>query len=162
MSIKRDGWDRSRIFFVGTSAGGHLAAFVAQMTPETAGLIALSGMYDLVNKGDSLFGRSRVFLKGTTEQEWRHGSPIQRMRTPPVPSLLLHGEQDPVIDRQQAIDFASAIQKAGGDAEACILPGIGHAVPMTVGVSEKIDAFVEKYSAPTKPGSLHSTSRKIP
>lgn len=142
------GWGKSGFILGGSSAGAHLAALVAQTTKDCLGPICFSGLYDIVHKGEGNFGRNGSFLRGVTVSDWEQGSPIYRLRRPPVPTLLFLGEQDAAIDRNQATAFAAAIQAIGGKSEVMICPAIAHSISLTPAVQTALDAYINRLALP--------------
>ncbi len=136
------GWDPDRMIFAGSSAGGHLAAFLGVQTPECIGIIGFPGMYDLVDKYDGNFGRSSKWLKGTSRENWESGSPAYHMREPSPNAFLLHGAMDPAIDVRQAVNFAEVVNAHGGHGEAVIFPEMAHGIALTPEIADKMEAFM--------------------
>ncbi|MEX0923149.1 MAG: alpha/beta hydrolase [Rhodovibrionaceae bacterium] len=128
------GFDRTRFFLGGHSAGGHYSALMAvndnwqdnQGVPQDMirGCLPISGVYDFGPRS-GLSMRPR-FLgpegDGAVEES---ASPLARIvRTPPF--LLAHGSVDFPHLMTQAERMEEALRKAGGDVERIVLEGRNH------------------------------------
>lgn len=54
------------------------------------------------------------------------GEPIMAEELKLIPVWAFHGQDDPVVPVQGAIEMVEAVNKAGGDAKLTIYPGVGH------------------------------------
>ncbi len=128
-NAQRYGFDLNRMGLAGASAGAVLSSVAAQQTPECRVYIAFNGGFDLINTGESNFlrqDRLEEIMGGLSREHLEAGSAICQIKQPPPVTLLLHGTEDEVIDPDQAVRFAGAIQKMGGTAEVKLLEGQGH------------------------------------
>jgi len=116
--------DFTRVGLVGGSAGGHLSAIAAQLTPECICYDGFNGLYDAWERNSSRFGGGDY--TGTTEQEKKRASAMYIIKDNPPDTLLIHGTEDTTIDVKQAYRFAEAIRAKGGKAETLIYEGVGH------------------------------------
>ncbi|GIX48233.1 MAG: hypothetical protein KatS3mg131_2444 [Candidatus Tectimicrobiota bacterium] len=126
------GGDPQRLFVGGHSAGGHLATLmtlrpsllIAWGLPAAAikGCIAVSGVYDL--SGDLPQDRLRAFLPPQVSAA--EASPIAYVAGNRTPLLLVVGEHDFPVLRQQAYAMAAALKAAGSPYELLDLPGVDH------------------------------------
>ncbi|VGO19401.1 alpha/beta hydrolase [Pontiella sulfatireligans] len=117
--------DFSRVGLAGSSAGGHLSALAAQMTPECICYDGYNGLFDAFNRDRSRFGGGNY--TGTTEKEKKAASALYNIKTPPPDTFLYHGTADTTIDIRQSYRFAEALRKKGGAAEVLVYEGAGHA-----------------------------------
>lgn len=109
------GIDRERIYFIGHSAGAaHVASYLAH--PEIyrpddhglAGIILMSGMYDLVSMeaNDNI----RAYY-GDDPALYGPRSSVNGMADTPLPVMLVMAEHDPPDFERQTLDLAAALQR---------------------------------------------------
>ncbi len=116
--------DFSRVALAGGSAGGHLSAIAAQLTPECICYDGFNGLYDAFDRDNGRFGGGDY--TGTTEAEKKQASALYLIKDNPPDTLLYHGTDDTTIDIAQSYRFAEAIRKKGGHAEVLAYKGVGH------------------------------------
>lgn len=116
--------DFTRVGLAGGSAGGHLSAIAAQLTPECICYDGFNGLYDVIDRGRSHFGGGD--FTGTTHTEKKQASAFYLIRSNPPDTFLYHGTEDTTIDIEQSFRFAEAIRKKGGHAEVLVYAGVGH------------------------------------
>lgn len=122
----------------GFSAGAHIGALAA-LDDGTYGascsipdpvipdrFVGLAGPYDVARIGllvVPFFG-----VRHADDPElWMSGNPLQQAsRNPELESLLLHGENDSLVDLDFATDFASALTEAGSEALVEVVEGARH------------------------------------
>lgn len=117
--------DFTRVGLAGGSAGGHLSSIAAQLTPECICYDGFNGLFDAFDRGVSHFGGGDY--TGTTEKEKKAASAIYNIKRPPPDTFLYHGTEDQTVDIDVASRFATAVRKAGGNAELLVYEGVGHA-----------------------------------
>jgi acetyl esterase/lipase len=132
----RFGIDRSRVFLGGHASGAHLASLVA-LDPaylaergvdpgELAGVVAISGIYDL-DPGDAASAEERGEYARAFGEARRAASPIRRARAGAPPFLVLAAVDDVPGYAAAAREFAEALRAAGQPrAEAWFAPGVDH------------------------------------
>lgn len=116
------GFDRSRMFVGGHSAGAHIAALLAydpsllaavgERPDMIRGYVGLEGIYDL-NELVRRFPSYRVdFLQvafGGDEAAWRLASPQHMNIAHRRPWLLVHSQHDELVDVEQSRRFKGAL-----------------------------------------------------
>ncbi len=126
------------VAIVGHSAGAHLGALVALDTgvygegcPITTPvipdrLIGLAGPYDVTRLGRIMVPFFGVSL-GDDPELWLAGNPLQQAGNHPgLSALILHGENDGLVDLSFATDFVDALSAGGADALLEIVEGARH------------------------------------
>ena len=146
------GWDADNIFVVGHSAGAHLAALLAldpkyleeqKLTPKAIrGVIAISGLYDLVELYEAGISPTRVELSFPMDRDVLHdASPAwqvakKRANTPPL--LIAYSDNDMFgLDEQAKSFYALLLEnnlpvqliKVANRTHSGSLQGISKAVP---------------------------------
>lgn len=134
--------DVSRVCFIGHSAGGHLAAWVAARHRLPAGspwhlsarpafsVVSLAGVLDLeladrLGLGDHA---TRGLLGGSAAdrpERYAAASPARLLPTG-VRTVLVHGTDDDVVPIEVSRTFAAAAAAAGDDVRLHELPGVEH------------------------------------
>jgi acetyl esterase/lipase len=136
--ISEYGGDPQRLFLLGHSAGGHLAALVtcdahylAEVNvPESAiaGVIALSVAFD-VRESDgsgSLARRTLATAFGPDPAVRARLSPIAFVRPNLPPFLILRGAGDHLVSPEQATRMTEALRKAGNAVQFQTISGRDH------------------------------------
>jgi acetyl esterase/lipase len=151
-NVERYGVDADRIGVIGGSAGGHLALMVGYTT-GMAGLepeAPYSGVSSAVRAVVDMYGPTNLLTRQATDKQgnptgqvrldsellstkatgdadgWRRASPVSHVRQDVPPTLILHGTADPTVDRDQSLELARALERAGAPHEILMLPGVGH------------------------------------
>ncbi|CAG1017446.1 partial Carboxylesterase NlhH, partial [Burkholderiaceae bacterium] len=147
------GIDPQRVVAIGSSAGGHLAAWLATTdrtsprgTPSRAdAVVSLAGPWDLAagNLHDDAKGMVATLLAG---QPARAASPLWRIDARSAPALLIHGTKDELIPPDQSTRACDALRAAQVHCDLMLLEGEGHALSSRAAeVSarrERIRAFI--------------------
>lgn len=138
-----------RIAIQGISLGAVTAAFIGAKKHDLAGLVLISGLYDLSaffeqrdssaansiraaaiaqtgGDADALSSRSALYVAGKIKAK----------------TLILNGALDERTDPSQAVSLAQRINAAGGNATVQIFPDAGHHIPLA-DREERIHAFIE-------------------
>jgi len=128
------GGDARRLFVMGHSSGGHIAALLATdpqwlarygMVPrDLAGCIGLAGVYAFLPADVDDDEMLDVF--GATPNERREAAPVAFVRGREPPMLLLSGDADHEVDAENSRELATALRAKGEPVELRIYPGIGH------------------------------------
>lgn len=138
--IARPEIDASRVAVMGGSAGGMLALLVALRRPDLVHACvvsyAVTDLRDLAaveyrfeqHYTDRLVGRLPE-----AEATYIERSPITHAASLRVPTLMFHGDSDPVVPIGQMMAFAETAREAGADVRTIEYPDEGHGFRRTVG-----------------------------
>ena len=159
-------FDTSRIVTTGNSAGGHLA-LTTGMTPASAGLdrecpgpealrvAAVINWYGITDVGDLLDGQNlksyAVNWMGTLENRFEIAerlSPMTYVRAGLPPILTIHGDADPTVPYQHAVDLHQHLADAGVANELHTVPGGRHGGfnrEQTLAIFDTIEAFLGRH-----------------
>ena len=90
------------------------------------GLVGLAGPYDVARIGPLI-----VPFFGVPPHEdpalWQAGNPLNQVaKNPDLASLIMHGEEDGLIDLSFATEFAEALNGAGSEAVVEVVEGARH------------------------------------
>jgi acetyl esterase/lipase len=127
----RFGGDPNRLFLMGHSAGGQIAALLALdgsylraegMSPnEVCGVIGLAGPYDFLpldtDTLKAIFG---------PEAERPRSQPINYVSQQAPPMLLLAGQDDDTVDPGNTVRLAARLRDAGRPVDDMLYPRVGH------------------------------------
>lgn len=122
--------DPSRMGFVGSSAGAHLAAVGAMRTPEAKAFVGYSGIYDLETA--AICQRSKdeqriAYFCNRDPEILREASPASIVPSGHVPAAQLFcGTGDITVEYTQSEKFAEALRKRGGKVDLQVYPGYDH------------------------------------
>jgi len=126
------GGDAQRLFVMGHSAGGQIAALLAcdrrylaatGMRPrQLAGMIGIAGAYSFLP-----FVDDEAAIFGDDAQGRYDSQPINFVDGDEPPMLLLQGTDDDEVPASNAQGMAERAQAMDGDAQLKLYPGVGHA-----------------------------------
>ncbi len=144
---KEYGFDTSKLITTGGSAGGHLSLTTGTM-PKSAGfdyectsgspdteldVAAVVNWYGITDVEDLLSGPNQksyaVRWLGSLpnrEEVARRASPIHYVRKGLPPVITIHGDADPTVPYQHALDYHKALDKAGVPNQLITVPGGKH------------------------------------
>eukprot|EP00048_Salpingoeca_helianthica_P002224 m.55632 g.55632 ORF g.55632 m.55632 type:complete len:287 (-) comp11978_c3_seq2:48-908(-) len=120
-----------RLYLIGHSAGGHLAAMVlAELSSDPiaqhiVGVCPVSGLFDL-EPVQRCYANSALNL---TQEEIASFSPLRhvaRMAAPRVPVLLVVAEKDTTLFRDETFALLDALRKVGASVDLVDYPGLDH------------------------------------
>ncbi|MEU3250652.1 alpha/beta hydrolase [Streptomyces sp. NPDC006997] len=124
------GVDTGRTVVWGESAGAHLVSLLALGGDvPVAGAIAWYGPSDLTLAGDDPTTPEALLLGGapTTRPDLaRQASPLAQVRPGAPPFLLVHGEEDTVVDCEHSRRFAARLAEVGARVDLRTVPGAEH------------------------------------
>jgi dipeptidyl aminopeptidase/acylaminoacyl peptidase len=139
----------NRVVLVGISRGALIAGLIAARDPAIAGIVLISGLYDLPGFAASARSPQAKQIVNAIIAETGGGRDALRIRSvlnfaPGIQAaaLILNGAQDDRTDPEQARLLARRIASHGGNARAIVYAEYGHQIPVRVRDKE-IDPFIE-------------------
>jgi dipeptidyl aminopeptidase/acylaminoacyl peptidase len=153
--LRADGYVKAnKVLVEGVSSGAMVAGLLAAKDPSIAGIIMISGSYDLpeyVHHAESPMQKSVVEAikseTGGSDKALRSRSLIYFPDQIKAPVLILNGAKDDRTDPAQALQLAEAINKDGGHAKAIVYPQYGHNIPVEVR-DEDVRPFIKQVLGP--------------
>ncbi|MBI1355091.1 MAG: alpha/beta hydrolase fold domain-containing protein [Acidobacteria bacterium] len=146
-NAKQYGFDTSKLVVTGNSAGGHLALTTGTM-PKSAGfdyectagnpdtelkVAAVVNWYGITDVVDLLSGPNQksyavrwLGALPNREEVAKRASPIHYVRAGLPPILSIHGNADPTVPYQHAVDLHKALDKAKVKNKLITVPGGKH------------------------------------
>ncbi|MDR0416822.1 MAG: prolyl oligopeptidase family serine peptidase [Propionibacteriaceae bacterium] len=124
--------DPARLAIMGGSAGGYTTLAALCFTDQFAAGISLYGIGDLealakdTHKFESRYLDGLVAPYPAGRQTYLDRSPIWHLDGLSCPMLILQGEDDLVVPKEQAIAMAAAVEAKGLMATLVVYPGEGH------------------------------------
>ena len=165
-NAERYNFDPSRIVTTGNSAGGHLA-LTTGMIPASAGLdrecpgdedlgvAAIINWYGITDVGDLLDGPNMktyaVGWMGSLPNRFdvaRRTSPLTYVREGLPPILTIHGDADPTVPYQQAVQLHAALGDRSVPNQLHTVPGGRHGGftrDETIAIFDTIRAFLGRH-----------------
>jgi dipeptidyl aminopeptidase/acylaminoacyl peptidase len=140
-----------RLLIEGISRGALTAALVAADDASIAGLVLISGVYDLptyvadagATAGQRAVVAAMIAETGGTSDALQARSVLHRAADIRADTLILNGAKDDRTDPDQALALADRITRAGGTARTIVYPDHGHRIPVDVR-NRDIDPFVDR------------------
>ncbi len=148
--------DAGRIVVYGYSRGAITASMVALREPGLAGVVLGGGVYDMQDAysrlgemppGEGGIKENIRHEAGAAEQSFRIRSVLLNEDPIRVPTLILHGEDDPIAFVDQARRLARRLEEAGTPVTLVVFEGVGHGIPREQRAPH-VRAFLEKYALP--------------
>ena len=158
------GIDAANIAVTGTSAGGNLAAVVAQMARYTRGpkikhqvLFCPVIDYDFERSSYTTHGDSFALTQDSMRFFWKqylgpdgesnghtpYASPIRAESLAGLPdATIITAQYDPLVD--EAVDYAKALRAAGVDTSYTQYPGMAHAFNELIGIFDSARVAVDE------------------
>src|SRR5262245_55008094 len=119
--IAEYGGDPNKVFVIGYSAGGYLAALLStdrrylaahNLSPrDIRGTVPVSAFYWVEKRGVAPDRDKSVW--GTSRDVWIDASPAHHLQADAPPMLILYADRDEDWRRQQNVDVAAAMKAAG-------------------------------------------------
>ena len=142
--------DPDKVLIQGVSLGAVTGALVAVHNPRIAGLVLISGLYDLPSffahpksAGAGQVKSALIQQTGGGDEALRSRSALLFASDIKAATLILNGAKDDRTDPDQARRLAEAIKAHGGQAQVHIYPGFGHEIPVKARDAE-ITAFINR------------------
>jgi dipeptidyl aminopeptidase/acylaminoacyl peptidase len=140
----------NKLVIEGISRGAMSGALVASNDPTIAGLVLISGAYDLQSyQQDQNPSKAKrdvidamVAETGGTPESLRARSALFAANRIKAKTLILNGAQDDRTSPDQARQFAENINLGGGSARTVIYAEYGHQIPVSVR-NKDIDPFIK-------------------
>ncbi|MFF8974742.1 prolyl oligopeptidase family serine peptidase [Streptomyces sp. NPDC014995] len=113
------------------AADQHLAALLALSpgTPPLRGAVAWYAPSDLARQGDGASSPEALLLGAAPADVpdlAREASPVAQVRPGAPPFLLVHGEEDSMVDCDHSRRLAARLGEAGTEVDLCTVPGAEH------------------------------------
>lgn len=181
------GIDPKRLALVGRSGGGQLALLAAYTAHEPAirGVVSLYGQSDLRFEYDhpaparvrDTRGALEAYLGGAPstsgDDSYYAASPVNFVSASSPPSLLVHGERDPIVSAEQAARLEARLQQAGVKHLFIRMPWATHGCDVGFGgpcgqiVIYSVERFLDSVipaspAAPSKSKAAASKSKATP
>ena len=160
------GIDARHIGVWGSSAGGYLSSLVGLAGPEAGfergqyldrssavqAVVDMFGVVDLKDiRGSQSFDRFILPIwPGSSSAMLHEASPITYVNSDAPPFLLLHGNEDTMVDMSQSKKLYESLTRLGVPAKLVIVKGAGHGLntpgeqPSADELANRIVAFLEK------------------
>lgn len=158
-----NGGAREGVYLVGHSAGAHIAALLATdpdylnaesvQLDEILGLVGLSGPYDFLPI------KSGYLLDVFPADSREASQPVNFVNSKAPPTLLIHGEDDEIVEPGNSERFGAGLREAGVPVTIEYYAGTGHAAvaaalaPQLTFVADTLDdtiAFIKALDESTR------------
>jgi dipeptidyl aminopeptidase/acylaminoacyl peptidase len=135
-----------KILIEGISRGALVGGMIATYDPSIAGVVLISGLYDLpqfaASPNYAQIAKALVAETGGSTEAMRARSVLFFAQDIKAAALILNGAKDDRTDPAQAQRLANEVTSHGGKARAIIYPNFGHHIPNEVRDKE-IDPFID-------------------
>ncbi len=123
--------DPERLGIGGWSYGGFMAAWAITQTDRFGAAFVGAGISQwrsfhgtsTLCTWDELYNRSRAYARGSAFDQYSPLTHVARVRTP---TLILHGEADPIVPVGQGYELYRALRDHGIEVEMVVYPREGH------------------------------------
>ena len=153
--FRRDGDSvLDKVVIEGISRGALVAGLIAAEDPSIAGIVLISGLYDLPRfMADPKSGEARLVAQSIIEETGGGSDALQKRsvlhfaRNIKTAAIIMNGGKDDRTDPEQARRLATEINFNGGTSRAIIYPEYGHQIPVKApesAIGQFIDAVLGK------------------
>jgi len=116
------------------SRGATAAALLATQRRDLTAIVLQSGIYDPASayratRSDSI--RRALDTQAKSDGGWSRRSALRAADRWRAPVLFIHGDRDSEAVADQAMDLAGRLRAKGNDVKTELMPGAGHALPLT-------------------------------
>ncbi|HEX4086457.1 MAG TPA: alpha/beta hydrolase [Chthoniobacteraceae bacterium] len=146
------GLDRRHYFLSGASAGGHLAALLAEEVGrrEIKAVCVLYPATDLTGFGNqqAKHGYLPDLLGGTVIEKRalaEDASPVNHVTADAPPFLFFHGDKDGLVPLEQSRELDQKLRAAGVESHLVVVAGKGHGFPLTDAQLREVAAFFRQH-----------------
>jgi len=166
-AVRRNLWiDRERLGIEGVGHGGQLTDWLITQTNEFKAAVSIGGVSNLISfnfityydQYEAMeFGQ---FLRqGTTMDEAWKRSPIRYVAQAHTPTMLMHGESDPIVPIEEAEQYYVALKDVGVETVLVQYPREAHVLAETKHITDGIDRKIAWYERHfPRPGSAGVTN----
>lgn len=138
-----------KVVIEGISRGALVAGLIAAHDPSIAGIVLISGVYDLPQFVKDSKSTAAMLIAKSIVEETGGGNEALRVRSllyvagsVKARVLIMNGAQDDRTEPSQARRLADEIKSHGGSARAIIYPSYGHQIPVAAR-DKDIDPFID-------------------
>src|SRR5438552_9551449 len=126
--------DSNRVAIWAFSRGATAAALLATQRRDLTAIVLQSGIYDPASayratRSDSI--RRALDTQAKSDGGWSRRSALRAADRWRAPVLFIHGDRDSEAVADQAMDLAGRLRAKGNDVKTELMPGAGHALPLT-------------------------------
>lgn len=149
--------NKDKLVLLGASAGAHLALLQAykQPSPEVKAVVDMFGPADMVDLYNSFSAQEKllfeVLLSGTPATNpalYQSASPVKFVSAASPPTLILHGDADPLVPVAESQALHDSLQQAGVPVQLKIYAGEGHgwSGANLLDSYQRIEDFLKQYN----------------
>jgi len=132
--VRRGIADPDRLGIMGASYGGYMAAWAITQTTRFAAAVVIAGMSDLTSEfgteGEQTQAYDRWYngVPYEAQDVYLQSSPMTHIKKARTPTLILHGESDPINPLGQAQQLHRGLTHYKVECELVIYPREGHRI----------------------------------